>query len=199
METIMTTKTTQGSIARISDQLATYKQVQQHIQHHTIDELQFYPTHDRRVETPEYQKSHNHMVHELKLPCLICGVSIDTLNDPAVNKYGARQLETHHHVIEWALAAAIDVEKFNQRLRPHLAHRHPHDPVWAYETAFDQQKITDWIDHSEHNLWVLCDVHHRAKFAGIHEITYPTWSPMDLFRDDFEDWANSEIQKLKTQ
>ncbi|WP_018605845.1 hypothetical protein [Uliginosibacterium gangwonense] len=194
----MVKKEAQGSIARLSDQLATYKQVQQHVQHHVIDELQFYPEHDRRVETPAYKKAHDHMVHVLKLPCLVCGVSVDTLKDPAINKYGARQLETHHHVIEWALAEAIDVDKFNQRLLPHLAHRHPKDPVWAYETLFDKQKILDWVDHSEHNLWVLCDVHHRAKYAGIHEITYPTWAPMDLFRPDFEAWANSEIQKLKT-
>jgi hypothetical protein len=195
----MTKKETQGSIARLSDQLATYKQVQRHIQHHVIDELQFYPEHDRRVETPEYKTTHDHMVHELKLPCLICGVTVDSLGNPEVNRYGAKQLETHHHVIEWALAEAVDAEKFNKWLRPHLAHRHPNDPVWAYETSFDQQKILDWVDHSEHNLWVLCDVHHRAKYAGIHEITYPTWSPMDLLRADFEDWANSEIQKLRNQ
>ena len=195
----MAKKEAQGSIARVSDQLATYKRVQQHVQHHVIDELQFYPEHDRRSETPKYREVHDRMVHELKLPCLVCGVTVDTLDNPKVNKYGAKQLETHHHVIEWALAEAIDVDKFNGQLLPHLAHRHPNDLTWGYEKPFDQQKVMDWVDHSEHNLWVLCDVHHRAKFAGIHEITYPTWAPMDLFRSDFEDWAQSEIAKLKNQ
>jgi hypothetical protein len=195
----MTTKVRkQGSMARISDQLATYKRVQQHVQHHVVDELQFYPEHDPRTESPEYKVAHHHMVHDLKLPCLVCGVTVDTLGNADANKYGAKQLETHHHVIEWALAEAIDVDKFNKQLLPHLKHRHPNDPTWNYENDFDKDKILKWVDHSEHNLWVVCDVHHRAKYAGIHEITYPTWTPMDLFRDDFEDWARSEIDSLRS-
>lgn len=188
-----------GAVARISDQLNAYERVRQHMQRHSIDEVQFYPEHDKRQETPQYKAAHHHLVNELKLPCLVCGVTVDTLKDPQKNPYQARQLETHHHVIEWSLANAIDVDKFNAGLRPHLAHRHPKDPTWEYEKPFDQKKIADWVDHSEHNLWVLCDVHHRAKYAGIHELTYPTWVPMNLFRDDFADWANSEIDKLKTQ
>lgn len=189
----------QGTIARIADQLTAYKRVQQHMQRHPVDEVQFYPAHETRKETPAYQKAHHHLVNELKLPCLVCGVTIDTLKDPKANRYGAKQLETHHHVIEWSLGEAIDVDKFNTRLRPHLAHRHPKDPTWEYEKPFDAAKIQAWVDHSEHNLWVLCDVHHRAKYAGIHELTYPTWVPMDLFRADFEAWANGEIEKLKQE
>ena len=139
------------------------------------------------------------MTIELNLPCLVCGVRHSTLKDPKENRYGAKQMETHHHVIEWALQNAIDVDKFNKTLRPSLAHKHPNDPIWAYETPFDTAKVTAWIDHSEHNLWVLCDVHHRAKYLGIHEITYPIWGPMDLLRPDFEQWAQDEIAKLRDQ
>jgi hypothetical protein len=32
---------------------------------------------------------------------------------------------------------------------------------------------------------VLCDVHHRARFFGIHEITGPVWGPQHILRDDF--------------
>ena len=52
--------------------------------------------------------------------CRICGVTNDILKDPArradlsLNQYGALQLETHHYVIEWALANAIDPDKFNR-------------------------------------------------------------------------------------
>jgi hypothetical protein len=42
-------------------------------------------------------------------------------------------MKTHHHVIEWALTNAIDVDHFNNSLRPNLAHRHPDDPTWHYE------------------------------------------------------------------
>lgn len=52
------------------------------------------------------------------------------------------------------------------------------------------------MDHSPDNLWVLCNVHHRAKYLGIHEITYPIWSPMDLLRPDFEAWVEKEVKAI---
>jgi hypothetical protein len=187
----------EGTITRLTDHLNNYKVVEQHVQHHTIDELQFYPAHDQRQETPEYAKAHRHMTIDLDLPCLVCGVKHSTLSNPAENRYGAKQMETHHHIIEWALQNAIDVDKFNKAIRPALAHKHPNDPTWHYETDFDAVTVTAWVDHSEHNLWVLCDVHHRAKYLGIHEITYPIWGPMDLLRPDFETWARNEIDQLR--
>jgi hypothetical protein len=194
-----TNKPHEGEIARLADHLNNFKVVEQHIQHHTIDELQFYPEHDRRTESPEYKKVHHHLTVELDLPCVVCGVRNSTLRDPDKNRYQARQMETHHHVIEWALANAIDADRFNGSMRPNLAHRHPNDPTWHYEQPFDAQKIRDWVDHSEHNLWVLCDVHHRAKYLGIHEITYPIWAPMDLYRPDFETWARKQIDQLRKE
>ncbi|MBU6296747.1 MAG: hypothetical protein KGJ79_16340 [Alphaproteobacteria bacterium] len=187
----------QGAEARISDHLHNYKIVQQHIQHHTIDELQFYPEHDQRTESPEYKRVHRRLTVELDLPCLVCGVRQSTLKTPAENRYEAKAMETHHHMVEWALANAIDVGKFNKTLRPNLAHRHPNDPTWHYERPFDEAKIRAWVDHSEHNLWVLCDVHHRAKYLGIHEITYPIWAPMDLYRDDFKQWAREQLADIR--
>jgi len=186
-----------GDIVRLIQHLADYQLVQQHIQTHTIDELQFYPTHDTRRETKEYQQVHQKLVKELDLPCMVCGVRNSTLGDPNENPFGAKQIETHHHIVEWALQNAIDADKFNKMLRPHLAHRHPHDPVWNYEEPFDEKKICDWVDHSEHNLWPVCDVHHRAQYLGIHEITYPIWSPMNLLRPDFADWVRGEIERLR--
>lgn len=185
-----------GDMRRIEEQLAMYRLAENHVRRHTITELQFYPPHDKRRETPEYKAAHKHLVDTLDLPCLVCGVRKSTLGDPDRNPYQARQLETHHHVVEWALMNAVDVEKFNDILRPNLAHRHPHDAKWAYEKPFDEEKIKAWVDHSEHNLWVLCDVHHRARYLGIHEITFPIWSSMNLLRDDFETWARAEIERL---
>lgn len=190
-------KSYNGNIQLLSDHAANYHIVKQHMQHHTFEELEFYPDHDERHETPEYKKIHKKLVYDLDLPCLICGVKNSTLKNPDENPFGAKRMETHHHVVEWALQNAVDVTKFNKILRPHLAHRHPDKP--EYQKDFTKEQIRAWVDHSEDNLWVLCDVHHRAKYLGIHEITFPIWSPMDLFRDDFEDWVEKEIDKVRNE
>ena len=89
-----------------------------HAKQRLLSEIAFYPKHAKRTETPEYTKVHKDMVVARDLPCLVCGVQNSTLRDPKRNTYGARQMETHHHVVEWALANAIDVGKFNRILRP---------------------------------------------------------------------------------
>ena len=114
-----------GDIRRIKDHASVYSVVQKHIQKHTIHEMQFYPTHDKRRETKEYHEVHKKLVVTLDLPCLVCGVKHSTLEDPRENPFGAKQMETHHHIIEWALQNAVDTDKFNKILLPHLAHRHP--------------------------------------------------------------------------
>lgn len=55
-----------------------------------------------------------------------------------------------------------------------------------------KQEVLDWVDHSEDNLWVLCDVHHRHKFLGIHEIPYPIGCPQDLLSPKFEDYVQKQ-------
>lgn len=156
-----------------------------------LDERAFYPAHDARKESAAYAKVHKELCIDHDLPCLICGVRHSTLDDPKENRYGARAMETHHHIIEWALANAVDVDRFNKALRPNLAHRHPQ--VAIYKRDMTAAEIHDWVDHSAHNLWVLCDVHHRHKFLGIHEISYPIWCPQDLLREDFEDLVKKQV------
>lgn len=185
----------QGNVARLQDQLKVQKKVAAiHLNRRLLNEMAFYPAHDKRSETPEYKQVHHHLTVELDLPCLICGVKNSTLKS-AENRYHAKQMETHHHVIEWALANAISTDKFNRIMLPHLAQRHQSKP--EYQTPFTQQQIRDWVDHSEDNLWVLCDVHHRAEFFGIHEITFPIWGPMNLLRDDFEAYVTEQVAKQK--
>lgn len=144
-----------------------------------LHEVAFYPPHDVRRESPQYKVSHDHMVRKLDLPCLVCGVRQSTLKDPKQNPFGAVQMETHHHIIEWALANAIDPDKFNRHVLPGLLRRHP-DKYAPMKNGMTKQQILDWVDHDEDNLWVLCDVHHRHKFVGIHAITFPIWGPQDL-------------------
>jgi hypothetical protein len=156
----------------------------------TLKEAVFYPPHAARKESSAYAKAHHHLVVELDLPCLICGVKNSTLKDPTQNKVGARAIETHHHVVEWALQNAIDLDKFNARIWPALKHGHP----GKYEVPFTQQAMLDFIDHSEDNLWCLCDVHHRHSLVGIHSITGPIWGAQDLVRSDF-DYINAPPAK----
>jgi len=192
----MSPKTDNARVVR--DQLAvqhdvTTVKLEIHESRRQLDERAFYPAHDARKESAAYAKVHRHLCIDLDLPCLVCGVKHSTLNDERENPYGAKAMETHHHIIEWALANAVDTAHFNKTLRPNLAHRHPQDPTWGYETPFDDQKVKEWVDHSEHNLWVLCDIHHRHKFLGIHEISYPIWCPQDLLRPDFADYVQRQV------
>jgi hypothetical protein len=168
-----------------------------HVTHRTLDEEAFYPPHDKRRETPAYKAIHQKLCVEMDLPCLICGVRNSVLADKAkasdesLNPYGAKAMETHHHVIEWALTNAIDVDKFNKVLLPALKNRHPDKE--EYRKDFTQEDIINWVDHSPDNLWVLCDVHHRHKYLGIHAITYPIWGPQDLLIKDFEEYVRKQL------
>ncbi|HTR83920.1 MAG TPA: hypothetical protein VMI56_05550 [Reyranella sp.] len=159
-----------------------------------LKEGQFYPEHDKRTESPAYKKVHDHLVKDLDLPCLVCGVKFSTLKDAKENLHGAKQLETHHHVIEWALANAIDPAKFNKAIRPNLANKHADQPM--YKSDMTAQQVRDWVDHSPDNLWVLCDIHHRHTFVGIHAVTYPNWCPQDLLSDAFLKAVAAEIAKV---
>lgn len=147
-----------------------------------LHENVFYPPHSPRTESSEYAKIHKHLTHELDLPCLTCGVRNSTLNDPVANWAGAKDIETHHHIIEYSLANAIDLNKFNERIVARLRVGQPE----KYAKDFTEQQMLDWIDHDPDNLWVLCDVHHRHLEVGIHSVTYPIWGPQDLIKDGFE-------------
>ncbi len=148
-------KQDKGMVNRLKDQLRVQKQVNRiHENPRLLKEIAFYPEHDKRRETEEYKAVHKKLTQEQDLPCLICGVRNSTLKDKQKNSYGARQMETHHHIIEWALANAVSVEKFNSALLPNLRHRHPGKP--EYEKEFAAEDIQNWVDHSEDNLCGCC-------------------------------------------
>jgi hypothetical protein len=172
------------------DALTQYHAVQRMLQ-----EKAFYPPHDQRKESPAYAKVHKQMTITEDQPCLACGVRYSTLGDHTKNPFGAVQMETHHHTIEWALANAIVPGLFNERVLPGLARRSTLrkqqgkvDPIYdefdaLYGKPMSAAQIKAWVDHAADNLWVLCDVHHRHKFVGIHAITFPIWGPQDLVDD----------------
>lgn len=153
-----------------------------HELHRRLHERAFYPHHGKRRETAAYRRVREILIVEKNLPCLVCGVTNADLAERRSDKnpYGARAMETHHHVVEWALADAVDVGKFNERIVRHLRQRPHSDPI--YRRDFTCKQVRDWIDHHPDNLWVLCDVHHRHKWVGVHAVSGPIWGPQDLLK-----------------
>lgn len=97
----------------LKDSISDYHAVER-----MLDERAFYPPHDLRTDSPKYAKVHHQMTVVDDKHCLVCGVQHSTLHKPSRNPFGAVQMETHHHTIEWALANAIDPAKFNQHICP---------------------------------------------------------------------------------
>ena len=128
-----------------------------------IAAVEMTPPHPPREETPEYVKAHHHLVYELDEPCAMCGVRHSTLKDPAQNPFGAAALETHHYPIERSLLDACDPSKVGL----------------VFSQVKDVKTLNDFVD-SEHNLMVLCDIHHRHPLHGIHHLT-----PQDFFVQPF--------------
>lgn len=154
-----------------------------HLVKDMLSQAVFYPAHDTRRESPGYTAIRKQMVEVEDKECLVCGVRNSTLGDPAQNLFGAKQLETHHWIVEWALANAVDLTKFNNHIVGSMRQHPQHDRM--YDQDFTQQQMLDWIDHGRDNLKVLCDVHHRHKYVGIHAISYPIWGPQDILMPGF--------------
>ncbi|MGH2506406.1 MAG: hypothetical protein ACRDHZ_03170, partial [Ktedonobacteraceae bacterium] len=121
------------------------------------------PPHPPREETPEYVRTHHHLAKVLDSPCAMCGVRNSTLKDPKENPFGAKAIETHHYPIERSLLDACDPKKIGI----------------VFPQVKDQASLEAFVD-SEHNMMVLCDVHHRHPLHGIHHLT-----PQDFFVQPF--------------
>lgn len=113
-----------------------------------LDENVAYPPHPPRKNSPIYVKTHHHLVYEMDAPCWICGIRHST----------GGAMETHHYRFEWASQFGLDLAKVTA----------------DFPAITDREKLAEWVD-SEGNMLVLCATHHRSKYEGIHEITYPAW------------------------
>ena len=113
-----------------------------------LDEYVAYPPHPPRSESAIYRRTHKHLIFDMDAPCWICGI----------RRSQGGALETHHYRFEWASQFGLDMKKVEADF-PNLT---------------DRQKLAEWVD-SEGNMLVLCAAHHRGKYVGIHEITYPAW------------------------
>lgn len=155
----------------------------------SLSEVALYPPHPPRRPTALYVKSHHHLVVDLDLPCIVCGVKHTDLidptrrDDPLINPWGAKANETHHRLIEDSLANAINLAKFNSHVLPGLF---KHYGEARYQVPFTQAEMLEWIHGDPGNLWVICDVHHRHPLVGIHAITGPIWAVQNLLIDGYD-------------
>ena len=120
--------------------------------------IEMTPPHPPRVETPEYKKAHDFLIHQKKAPCVCCGVNIDTLSDPKINLLGSKQLESHHYPIERSLVDACD---------PVRVHK-------DFPGVYDRATLEAFVD-SPLNLIVVCDLCHRSPERGIHHLLTQDW------------------------
>ena len=118
------------------------------ILHRSLDELVADPAHEPRKASPEYTKTHHHLVVELDEACWICGIRHST----------GGAMETHHAHLEWAAANGVDLPAI----------------MADWPAVTDEASLRTWLD-SEGNMLVLCDAHHRGQHTGIHEVSYPAW------------------------
>lgn len=131
----------------------------------SLDLIELSPPHDRRTESPEYEKAHRFLVYTKNAPCIVCGVTQRTLGNPKRNTYGATALETHHTYIEYSLRNACDWRRVHQR----------------FPSVYSQESFERWIDSPE-NLTVICSVHHRSLQYGIHHLSVPDWSVLPFLK-----------------
>lgn len=161
VEAKVTTTTTHKGGAKADETTPTLSHV--HATGEGLAAIEMTPPHPPREETPEYSRAHHHLTRVLDEPCAMCGVRNSTLNDPKQNPFGATALETHHYPIERSLMDACDPLKVGV----------------VFPQVKDRETLEAFVD-SEHNLMVLCDVHHRHPLHGIHHL-----APQDFFVQPF--------------
>ncbi len=148
---------------------------QVHITAEEVASQEMSPPHPPRVDTPEYRKSHTHLVETLDSPCVVCGVRRSTLGDPAQNPFGARAMETHHYPVERSLVDACDPTRVGR----------------VFPQVIDQATLQAFVD-SPANLLVLCDIHHRDPELGIHHLLTQDWVIQPFLLEGYRVAARAE-------
>lgn len=148
-----------------------------HYEKRTLHEVVAYPPHAPRDADPHYavfEHARKHLIHALQVGCWIGGATLDQIKAglPAGHRCaGAKQLEAHHSVAEFAGLNEIDWRK--------VAVDFPQAGIHS-----DEDFLT--FAESEGGLMILCDLHHRAAGRGIHAVTYPVWLLDRYARDEWE-------------
>jgi hypothetical protein len=143
----------------------------------------FYPPHDPRKASPEYEKTHHTLVVEMDEPCWICGVKnsdVQKITDHATKRKW--QIETHHSELEWAAEKAFETDPaMLAKLTADLNGQHPQEYLATVVSDLhervhgtDPAALREFLD-GEGNMLILCATHHRGSLTGIHSVTYPAW------------------------
>ena len=166
----------------------------------TLSETVWYPPHPPRKASALYSQTHHQLVAIEDRPCVVCGVRNSTLLDTSHNKVGAKALETHHSLIEWAGANAIDWDKLaadHPDLKTLVAlagayHAHLLANGGKFTGSLDPAIVTAFVDSSD-QLLVVCDQHHRSAGKGVHMITGPIWELQRYERGDWDFTAGGAV------
>lgn len=142
---------------------------QVHVTTEGVANREMTPPHPPRVATPEYAKAHDFLINQQNRPCLVCGVRKSTLDDTALNPFGATQLESHHYPIERSLADACDPVKVHQQ----------------FPQVYDATSLMTFVD-SPANLLVLCNICHRSPDLGIHHLLVADWAIRPFLRTGYQ-------------
>lgn len=145
--------------------------------HRTLKEAVHYPAHGPRETDPHYKVFHaarSYLIDVLGVGCWIGGATKAQIQAglPAGHRCaGAKQLEAHHEVAEFAGLEEEDWQK--------VAADFPQEGIHSDE---DFKSFAE----SEGGLTILCDVHHRHVLKGIHSVTYPAWKLDRYAKDGWE-------------
>lgn len=132
----------------------------------TLRELAHYPAHGPRESDPHYGVFHaarHHLIDVLGTGCWIGGATKAQLAAGLPDGHpcaGAKQLEAHHHIAEFAGLEETDWAKVAADF-----------PLLGIHSDEDFLRAAE----SDGGLLILCDKHHRAPYHGIHSITEPVW------------------------
>jgi hypothetical protein len=132
----------------------------------TLYEDYFVPAHAPRTESDLYKLTHHDLVNVQDAPCYICGIRKST----------GGNMETHHFHCEWSLSNSVDWSVMKAA--------HPDFDGWDKVKPEDPSTFYNFVD-SVYNMLVLCDVHHRGKFHGIHAVEHPVWIAQKFMKSDF--------------
>ena len=136
----------------------------------TLHENYFVPPHPPRTESEGYKKLLEKL-HNENFSCNVCGLHYNDLNNPNINTIGAKDIECHHKVVEWAWHTVASQTKVGKD--------------YPQVLTMTRQEFLNWLDHSEDIAMGLCDIHHRHRDMGIHEVDEASFNLVKYLQDDF--------------
>ena len=150
------------------------KVVQEHIQLERFVQLVDYPSHGCRA-VKQFNELTEERVVKGNQGCFICGVTAEDIRTkPQFKACGDIQL--HHCLAQFALENGVDVDKWNNTVIPLFNEGIIWNPNKLKLTApMSAKQIHDFVNFGNANMLPLCQKHHRGKYTGIHNLTYPIW------------------------